>query len=147
MNQTPQYLNQYTGFDANNIATVVVAQDMETDVQVYKQQKEEDPVQMQTTKKQIYCVLPDTNTQFTASVFDPTGGAATAGCKAYPTSGTVIGGTPQFFQAVAAEGWEFVKWQIDGVDVEDATEAIMQLTIPTKANGVCSVRAIFQEAQ
>lgn len=145
MNQTPQYLNQYTGYDANNVATVVVAQDMETAVQVYVQQREEDPVQMQTTKKQIFCVLPDTSTTFTTSVFDTTGGAVTAGCKAYPTSGTVTGGTKQFFQAVAAEGWEFVKWQIDGVDVEDATEAIMQLTIPTKSSGVCTVRAVFQE--
>lgn len=145
MNQTPQYLNQYTGYDTNGVSTVVVAQDMETAVQVYKQQREEDPVQMQTTKKNIFCVLPDTNTQFTTSVYDTTGGAVTAGCKAYPTSGTVVGGTKQFFQAVSAEGWEFVKWQIDGVDVEEATEAIMQLTIPTKASGTCAVRAVFQE--
>lgn len=145
MNQTPQYLNQYTGYDTNNVATVVVAQDMDTAVQVYVQQKNEDPVQMQTTKKQIYCVLPDTSTTFTTSVFDATGGAAVAGCKAYPTNGTVIGGTKQFFQAVAAEGWHFVKWQIDNNDVEEGTEAIMQLTIPTKASSVCSVRAVFEE--
>lgn len=145
MNQTPQYLNQYTGYDANNIATVVVAQDMETAVQVYKEQKEEDPVQMQTTKKQIYCVLPDTSTRFSTSVYDATGGATTAGCKAYPTNGVVLGGTKQFFQAVPAEGWEFVKWQIDGEDVADASEAIMQLTIPTKTSGECVVRAVFQE--
>lgn len=145
MNQTPQYLNQYTGYDSQGNATVVVAQDMESAVQVYVAQREEDPVQMQTTKKQIFCVLPDTTTQFTTAVYDATGGAATAGCKAYPSSGTVVGGTKQFFQAVAAEGWTFVKWQIDGVDVEDATDAIMQLTVPTKASGACVIRAVFEE--
>lgn len=145
MNQTPTYLNQYTGYDANNVATVVVAQDMETAVQVYNREKEEDPVQMQTTKKQIFCVLPDTTTHFTTIVHDPTGGAATAGCKAYPTAGTVVGGTKQYFQAVAAEGWKFVKWQIDGVDVEDAAESTMQLVVPTKASGEAVIRAVFEE--
>ncbi len=145
MNQTPEYLNQYTGYDANGNSTVVVAPDMETAVQVYKVQREEDPVQVQTTKKQIFCVLPDTTTRFTTTVFDTTGGAVTAGCKAYPTAGAVFGGTKQYFQAVPAEGWNFVKWQIDGVDVEDATEATMQLTVPTKTSGECVVRAVFEE--
>ena len=145
MNQTPQYLNQYTGYDANNNATVVVAQDMDTAVQVYVAQKQEDPVQMQTTKKQIYCVLPDTYTAFTTEVYDATGGATTGGCRAYPTAGRVLGGTKQYFQAVAGEGWHFVKWQIDGADVENGTEAIMQITVPTKANYECSVRAVFEE--
>lgn len=145
MNQTPTYLNQYTGYDANNNATVVVAEDMETAVHVYKTDKEEDPVQMQTTKKQIRCVLPDTYTTFRAVAFDATGGAVTAGCRASPATGTVVGGTKQYFEAIKADGWKFVKWEIDGVEVEDGTEAIMQLTIPTKTSGQCAIRAIFEE--
>ena len=146
MNQTPTYLNQYTGFDAQNLATVVVAPDMGTAVQVYVQQKNEDPVQMQTTKRQIYCVLPDTTTTFKAKVYDAAGGSTVAGCIAAPASGVVVGGTEQWFEARAAEGWNFVKWQVDGVDIEDSS-AIMQLTIPTVTDGhEVIVRAVFQAA-
>ena len=144
MNQTPTYLNQYTGFDAQNIATVIVAPDMATAVQVYVKQKEEDPVQMQTTKRQIYCVLPDTTTSFQAKVYDSAGGSTVAGFIAAPASGIVVGGTSQWFEARAAEGWQFVKWQIDGTDVEDST-AIMELDIPTVTDGhTVIVRAVFQ---
>lgn len=145
MNQTPTYLNQYTGYDANNNPTVVVAEDMETAVHVYNMDKEEDPVQMQTTKKMIRCVLPETYTTFTAVAYDPTGGAITAGCRASPAKGTVVGGTKQYFEAIAGEGWKFVKWEIDGIDVDEGLLPIMQLTVPVSVGGQCVIKAIFEE--
>lgn len=145
MNQTPTYLNQYAGYDAEGNATVVVAADMETAVKVYNQDKEEDPVQMQTTKRQIRCVLPDIYVAFETETYDPTGGAATAGCRAYPSKGVVVGGDKQYFEASAKEGWRFVKWIVNGVEIEDST-AIMELTIPTITTGdKVKVRAVFEE--
>lgn len=144
-NQTAQYLNQYTGYDANGNSTVIVAADMETAVHVYATDKEEDPVQMQTTKKQVRCVLPDTYTTFVTDVYDETGGAKLAGCTATPKQYRVVGGTTQIFTATAVEGWKFVKWQIDGVDVEDGTEAVMPLVIPTTTEGTCSIKAVFEQ--
>lgn len=145
MNQKPQFLNQYTGFDSNGNSTVVVAENMETAVKVYVDQMDEDPVQMQTTKKQIRCVLPDTYTTFTTDVWDETGGAKLAGCTATPKQYRVIGGSSQIFTATAAEGWTFVKWQIDGVDVEGGTEPVMPLVIPTKQSGECTIKAVFEQ--
>lgn len=145
MNQTPTYLNQYAGYDANGNSTIVVAADMETAVKVYNQDKEEDPVQMQTTKKQIRCVLPDIYVQFATETYDATGGAATAGCKAFPSKGIVVGGTKQYFEAVATEGWKFSKWIVNGEEIEDS-KAIQYLEIPTVNPDVTvKVRAVFEE--
>lgn len=145
MNQSPTYLNQYAGYDANGNSTVVVAPDMETAVKVYNQDKEEDPVQMQTTKKQIRCVLPDIYVQFATETYDSTGGAATAGCKAFPSKGIVVGNAKQYFEAVATEGWKFSKWIVNGEEIEDST-AIMELTVPVVSPDVTvKVRAVFEE--
>lgn len=145
MNQKPQFLNQYNGYDAQGNSVSVVAEDMETAVKVYVEQVQEDPVQMQTVKKQIRCVLPDTYTTFTADAWDETGGAKMAGCVVTPKSYRVVGGSSQIFTATPAEGWSFVKWEIDGVDVEGGTEPVMPLVIPTKMSGECTIRGVFKQ--
>lgn len=141
---TAQTLNQYVGTDAQGKATTIVAADMTTACQVYAEQESDDPLMMQCTKQNIKCVLPEIFVSFTAEAWDTTGAAKTS-CSATPAAYTLLAGDKQVFTATAGEGWEFEKWQIDGVDVEDdeGTKAVALLTIPSKTSPVV-FRACFK---
>ena len=143
---TAQTLNQYVGTDSVGNQTTIVAEDMTTACTVYHDQEDADPIIMQCTKQNIKCVLPTTYTTFNAVVRDNAGGntAATAGCVATPVNYTLEAGTQQVFTATPADGWEFTKWQIGGVDVEgeEGTKAVALLTIPASPT-VIEITAVF----
>lgn len=143
---TPQTLNQYVGSDALGNQTTIVAEDMTTACSVYAEQEQSDPVMMQCTKQNIKCVLPTQYVTFTTVVKDSTGGNAAqlAGCRATPVNYTLPAGSQQIFTASATEGWEFTKWQIDGVDVEgeEGTKAVAMLTIPASPSQI-EIEAVF----
>jgi hypothetical protein len=141
----PRTLNQYTGTDPQGNGITIVAADMETACKVYKSQQESDPVQMQRTKQNIMCVLPENIVTFTAEAYAASGVAT--GCSVVPGTYTLIAGSKQIFTATAGEGFEFLKWQIDGVDVTDDSGAVIAdavaiLTIPSGKNA-CTIRGIF----
>lgn len=137
MPQQAQSLNQYIGTDSLGVATTIVAPDMTTACKVYFEDGNEDPVTMQCTKQGIKCVLPEQFVTFTTVVTDPTG-ASTAACSATPKAYTLLAGSTQIFTATAGEGWDFVKWTIDGVDVEgdEGTKPVALLTIPASPSPV-----------
>ena len=141
----PRTLNQYTGTDPQGNGITIVAADMETACKVYKSQQEADPVQMQRTKQNIMCVLPENIVTFTAEAYAASGIAT--GCSVVPNTYTLIAGSKQIFTATAGEGFEFLKWQIDGVDVTDdvgsvIADAVAILTIPSGKN-TCAIRGVF----
>lgn len=141
-----QTLNQYIGSDAQGNQTVIVAEDMTTACGVYHEQEAADPTIMQCTKTGIKCVLPTQYVTFNTVVKNAAGEItpATAGCRATPVNYTLAAGTKQIFTATAAEGWEFTKWQIDGVDVEgeEGTKAVALLTIPAAPTQI-EITAVF----
>lgn len=141
---TATTLNQYIGTDAQGNATTIVAPSMTEACQVYYDQETSDPVVMQCTKQNIKCVLPELLVSFTTEVSDSTGAAVTS-CSATPRAYTLTAGSQQIFTATAGEGWEFVKWQVDGVDVEgdEGTKAVALLTIPPSTAPV-KFKAVFQ---
>ncbi len=141
---TAQTLNQYIGTDAQGNATTIVAPSMTEACQVYYDQETDDPVVMQCTKQNIKCVLPEILVSFSTEVWDTTGSSDTS-CSATPRAYTLTAGTQQVFTAIAGEGWEFEKWQIDGVDVdgEEGTKATALLTIPSSTAPVV-FRAVFK---
>lgn len=139
-----QTLNNYVGTDDTGNGTSIVAEDMTTACQVYAAQMNDDPVTMQCTKKGIRCVLPVSYTSFVAEVYDPSGVARTK-CSVTPGAYTVTAGTKQIFTAIEAEGWEFVKWTIDGNEVEgeEGTKKVALLTIPASDTSV-TIRGVFR---
>lgn len=142
---TPRTLNQYVGTDPQGNAVTIVAGDMETACKVYKDQQSTDPVQMQRTKQNIMCVLPENIVTFTAEAYAATG--TPTGCSVIPGTFTLLAGSRQIFTATEGEGWAFTKWQIDGVDVADdsgtlITDKVAVLTIPSGKN-TCVIRAVF----
>ena len=141
---TAQTLNQYVGTDAQGNATTIVAPSMTEACQVYYDQETDDPVVMQCTKQNIKCVLPEILVSFSTEVWDTTGSSDTS-CSATPRAYTLTAGTQQVFTAIPGEGWEFEKWQIDGVDVEgeEGTKATALLTIPSSTAPVV-FRAVFK---
>ena len=145
MAQNPIYLSQYNGTDATGNATPIVAEDMTTACQIYHNQNNADPVIMQRVKQHILCALPDIYVKFVSKAVTAAGAVAN-GCTVYPEEYTVVSKTKQIFTAKAAEGYEFVKWQIDGVDVEEATDPVAVLTIPESSDTV-QVQAIFQTTE
>lgn len=141
----PRTLNQYVGTDPQGNAVTIVAGDMETACRVYKGQQEIDPVQMQRTKQNIMCVLPENIVTFTAEVYAASGLAT--GCSVTPAQYTIVAGSKLVFTAVEGEGWEFTKWLINGVEVTDesgatVTDKVALLTIPSGSN-TCSIKAVF----
>lgn len=130
-----QTLNQYIGTDAQGVGITIVAPDMTTACQVYQAQENDDPNIMQCTKRNIACVLPEIFVSFTAEAYDPTGTASNT-CYVTPGAYTLKAGDKQIFTAKAGEGWEFEKWMIGDVDVEDeegnlVTDSVAMLTIPS----------------
>ena len=139
-----QTLNNYVGTDDLGNGTTIVAEDMQTACQVYAAQLDADPITMQCTKKGVRCVLPTTYVSFVAEAYDPSG-LAEQKCSVTPKAYTVPAGTKQIFTAIAADGFEFVKWSINGADVEgpEGTKPVAQLTIPMSAT-VVTIRGVFK---
>lgn len=144
MAREAQTLNIYSCTDATANAEVIVAEDMATAAQVYRRTKDVDPIIIQRTKAGVQCVLPDFYVNFTAEAYNQTTSQVDNACKVTPTAFTVLSGTKQIFTCVLAEGYEFVKWQIDGDDVAEATEPVAQLTIPEGTGGQVKVRAVVK---
>lgn len=144
MARDSQTLNIYSCTDATANAEVIVAEDMATAAQVYRRTKDVDPIIIQRTKAGVQCVLPDFYVNFSAEAYNQTTSQIDTACKVTPAAFTVLSGTKQIFTCVLAEGYEFVKWQIDGTDVEDATEPVAQLTIPEGVGGQVKVRAVVK---
>lgn len=150
MAQSPITLNQYNGTDATGNTVSVVAEDMVTAATIYNAQQSADPVILQRVKQNILCALPDIYVTFNASAYDQTTAATTSLCSVAPVNYTVTAGTKQIFTASAGEGYEFVKWQIDGVDVVDeegelVSDSVAMLTIPS-TNRTCEIKAVFKAA-
>lgn len=149
MARTPQLLNIYSGTDATGNATTIVAEDMETAAHIYKQTNDIDPIILQRTKSNVQCALPDVYVTFTAEAYNQTTSTVDKACKVTPATYTVLAGTQQIFTAIAADGYEFMKWQIDGVDVLDTageliTSPVYKLTIPEGVGSRTTIRGVFK---
>lgn len=148
MAREKQYLNIYQGTDAVNNASTVVAEDMVTAATIYFQENGADPIILQRTKKHVLCALPDIYVTFKAEAYNQTTSQIDNACTVTPSTFTVVGGIKQIFTATAGDGYEFVKWQIDGADVTDedgelVKSNVAQLTIPT-SGATATVRAVFK---
>lgn len=145
MARSPQYLNIYSGTDATGNSSTVVAEDMTTAAKVYQQTHEADPIILQRTKANVLTVLPDIYITFRAQAFDQTTNQVTSKNRVTPKTYTVLAGTKVLFTAEADEGYEFVKWVINGEDVvgDEATSTVAYLTIPDTTND-CIVRGVFK---
>lgn len=149
MARTPQLLNIYSCTDATANAETIIAEDMATAAQIYKQTNDIDPIIIQRKKAGVQCVLPDFYVTFTAEAWNITTSTVDKACKVTPGTYTVLAGTQQIFTALAADGYEFVKWQIDGHDVLDdegeiVTSDVYKLTIPDGEGARTKIRACFK---
>lgn len=149
MARTPQLLNIYSGTDATGNATTIVAEDMTTAASIYKSTNDVDPIILQRTKANVQCALPDVYVTFVAEAYNTTTSTVDKACKVTPGTYTVLAGTQQIFTAIAADGYEFVKWQIDGKDVlDDAGEIVSadvyKLTIPEGTGSRVTIRGCFK---
>lgn len=149
MARTPQMLNIYSCTDATANAEVIVAEDMATAAKIYRQTKDVDPIIIQRTKAGVQCVLPDFYVTFVAKAWNLTTSMVDKACKVTPETYTVLAGTQQIFTAMPAEGYEFVKWQIDGVDVLDSegtivSDPVYKLTVPDGEGARTEIRACFK---
>ena len=151
MARTPQLLNIYSGTDATGNSTTVVAEDMRTAADIYKQTNDADPIILQRTKANVQCALPDVYVTFVAKCYNITTSSimTNSTCKVAPGTYTVLAGTQQIFTAIAGEGFEFVKWQIDGEDVKDGEGNIVdsdvyKLTIPEGIGSRSEILACFK---
>lgn len=148
MAKNPTYLNQYNGTDATGNTVTVVAEDMVTAATIYQTQQEAEPIILQRVKTNVLCKLPEIYVTFNAVPYDETTAAVTNLCSVAPEQYTVMAGTKQIFSAKAGEGYEFVKWQINDVDVEDDSgslikDSVAMLTIPN-TNRTCNIKAVFK---
>lgn len=151
MARTPQLLNIYSGTDATGNSSVIVAEDMKTAADIYHQTNDADPIILQRTKANVQCALPDVYVTFVAKCYNITTSSIMNGgsCKVAPGTFTVLAGTQQIFTAMAGEGFEFVKWQIDGVDVTDddgnvVSDDVYKLTIPEGVGSRTEILACFK---
>lgn len=149
MARQPQLLNIYSCTDATANAETIVAEDMATAATIYRQTKDIDPIIIQRTKAGVQCVLPDFYVTFVAKAWNVTTGTVDKACKVTPETYTVLAGTQQIFTAMPADGYEFVKWQIDGHDVLDTegelvTSPVYKLTIPDGEGARSEIRACFK---
>jgi hypothetical protein len=149
MARTPQLLNIYSGTDATGNATTIVAEDMTTAASIYKSTNDVDPIILQRTKANVQCALPDVYVTFVAEAYNTTTSTVDKACKVTPGTYTVLAGTQQIFTAIAADGYEFVKWQIDGKDVLDdegeiVSADVYRLTIPEGTGSRVTIRGCFK---
>ena len=148
MARTPQLLNIYSCTDVTANAETIVAEDMETAAHIYKQTHEADAIIIQRTKSNVQCALPDVYVTFTAEAYNLTTSQVDKKCSVTPGTYTVLAGTQQIFTAIAAEGYEFVKWQIDGEDVRDegelVTSPVYKLTVPEGVGSRTNIRGCFK---
>lgn len=145
MARAPQLLNIYSATDSTANADTIVAEDMETAAHIYKQTHDFDAIIIQRTKANVQCALPDVYVTFTAEAWNQTTSQVDKKCTVTPATYTVLAGTQQIFTAIAAEGYEFVKWQIDGEDVEDSEGVnVMKLTVPEGTGSRTTIRGVFK---
>ena len=148
MARTPQLLNIYSCTDATANATTIVAEDMETAAHIYRNTHDADAIIIQRTKANVQCALPDVYVTFTAEAYNQTTSQVDKNCRVTPDTYTVLAGTQQIFTAIAAEGYEFMKWQIDGEDVREAgelvTSPVYKLTIPEGIGSRVTIRGVFK---
>lgn len=149
MARTPQLLNIYSGTDATGVAQTIVAEDMTTAASIYKSTNDADPIILQRTKANVQCALPDVYVTFTAQAYNLTTSVVDHACRVTPSTYTVLAGTQQIFTAITAEGYEFVKWQIDGVDVRDSEGTLVtapeyKLTVPEGVGSKTVIRGCFK---
>ena len=142
-------LNIYSCTDATANAEVIVAEDMATAAKIYRQTKDVVPIIIQRTKAGVQTVLPDFYVTFVAKAWNLTTSMVDKACKVTPETYTVLAGTQQIFTAMPAEGYEFVKWQIDGVDVLDSkgtivSDPVYKLTVPDGEGARTEIRACFK---
>lgn len=132
-------MNQYQATAEDGVQATIVAGDMETACRVYNEEKGEDALLMQCTKKGVLYEAETADVTFETTVYDETGAAASA-CSATPESYTVEAGSKLVFTAKAGEGWSFVKWTVDGEDA--STDEVALLTIPSSTSTV-AIQAVF----
>ena len=139
-------LNQYKGkFAGGSEETVVAESIIKAATLLSDEVAGTEPSFIQKTLESIKVDQPRLNLQF-ATAISPAE-AATAGCTAAPPSYTVLEGDAVIFSAVPADGWEFVKWQKQGVDIEGATTPVVKLAVTDDSaltNDVIVYTAVFQ---
>lgn len=145
-----QTLNEYKGTwgtESGGKTVTVVAETMEAAASVLNEEGEgTDPIIIQCVKSQIKVSMPAIFVSFITEAVDSSGIAQTA-CQAYPGQYTLKAGSKQIFTAIPGDGFEFVKWQIDGEDAYNdqgtqATNAVEVLVIPSSAT-VITISAVF----
>jgi hypothetical protein len=88
---------------------------------------EENPVtQIVRTRVSIQVNVPETALDVTFRTAIAGSGAETAGCKASPSTFTVVDGSSVIFEAIAAEGYSFLGWFI-GEDTSGTPEAVTEI--------------------
>lgn len=139
-------LNQYKGkFEAGGEQFVVAESMIKAATLLTDTVNDVEPSFIQKTLEGILVDQPRLNLQFATAVSPAE--AATAGCTAAPPSYTVLEGDEVIFSAVAVTGWDFVKWQKNGVDILGATHTVERLAVTdddTLTNEIITYTAVFQ---
>ena len=122
-------LNHYKGMYDGSAVSFCDAETMEEAVKVFSESTE--PVLVQRTGSGVKVVVPDADLAFKTTVEDT---AYTAGCRAYPSGGSVTRGQVLFLTAVAAEGYTFAGWyngeELISSDAEAEVTVASSATVP-----------------
>jgi len=121
-----QSLNQYKGIFADSSATQVVAATIEEAAAIMTNDVTGlEPNLIQVLQKGIQVMVPSNVVNFITTVSPAE--AAVGGCIATPQVYAVLDGTEVILSAIAQPGWAFVKWTLDGVDLDDGAVPVPAL--------------------
>jgi len=139
-------LNQYKGtFNGGSQETVVAESMIKAATLLTDESAGTEPSFLQKTLEGIKVDQPRMLLQFETAVSPVE--AETVGCTAAPPSFTVLEGTEVIFSAATVEGWAFVKWQKNGVDIAEATNPVSKIAVTDDdvlTNEVIVYTAVFE---
>lgn len=139
-------LNQYKGTFNGGLQETVVAESMiKAATLLTDESAGTEPSFLQKTLEGIKVDQPRMLLQFETAVSPVE--AETAGCTAAPPSFTVLEGTEVIFSAATVEGWAFVGWQKNGVDIAEATNPVSKIAVTDDdvlTNEVIVYTAVFE---
>lgn len=139
-------LNQYKGtFNGGSQETVVAESMIKAATLLTDESAGTEPSFLQKTLEGIKVDQPRMLLQFETAVSPVE--AETAGCTAAPPSFTVLEGAEVIFSAAAVEGWAFVGWQKNGVDIAEATNPVSKIAVTDDdvlTNEVIVYTAVFE---
>lgn len=139
-------LNQYKGtFNGGSQETVVAESMIKAATLLTDESAGTEPSFLQKTLEGIKVDQPRMLLQFETAVSPVE--AETAGCTAAPPSFTVLEGAEVIFSAATIEGWAFVGWQKNGVDIAEATNPVSKIAVTDDdvlTNEVIVYTAVFE---